>query len=244
MVAALALLFALQVPDYDGEGTKAGLELPEIRCCRGVSFSKAIAADPKDYYAHFSLAMAYTFLHKDEESVAEYRKTLEVKPGLYEAELNPGILLRCARKTPPTLMPLLEDASNCGKPERVRAAFLSVGGAIANRARGAGGGELPAGGGGLIQIGGGGVGMGPGLGAERETGRGCSAFPGCGGARPCYRDTLLSLAELYEEKKQTAEALAIYKEFPDNPAVQEHAGRLLADNQKFDEAVRQFEQVT
>jgi len=50
------------------------------------------------------------------------------------------------------------------------------------------------------------------------------------------------LAELYEEHKQIAEALAIYREFPGNPAVQEHAGNLLLQSQKYSEAVPKLEQ--
>src|SRR5271166_3231363 len=109
MVAALALLFWLQVPDYDAEGSKA-LDAGKYEAAAD-SFNKAIAADPADYYAHFNLAMAYIFLHKDEEGVAEYRKTLEVKPGLYEAELNLGILL-LRQKNPADALPLFEDAAN------------------------------------------------------------------------------------------------------------------------------------
>jgi len=54
------------------------------------AFTKAIEADAKDYFAHFNLAMAYGLLRKDAEGIAEYRKTLELRPGLYEAELNAG----------------------------------------------------------------------------------------------------------------------------------------------------------
>src|SRR3984893_12689389 len=62
------------------------------------AFSKAIAADPSDYAAHFNLALAYSFLQKDVEGIAEYRKALELKPGLYEAQLNAGILLLRQKK--------------------------------------------------------------------------------------------------------------------------------------------------
>ena len=47
------------------------------------------------------------------------------------------------------------------------------------------------------------------------------------------RLALLSLAALYEENKQTAQAIAIYREFPDNPGVQEHTGKLLLQSQKY-----------
>ncbi|HTR67134.1 MAG TPA: tetratricopeptide repeat protein, partial [Terriglobales bacterium] len=80
-----ALLLFVQA-DYTSDGMKA---LEESRFADAVvAFTKAIAADPKDYFAHFNLAMAHTFLRQDDEAVAEYRKTLEIKPRLYEAELN------------------------------------------------------------------------------------------------------------------------------------------------------------
>ena len=47
-------------------------------------FQQAIADDPRDYGAHFNLALADSFLHRDEEGIAEYRKALELKPHLYE----------------------------------------------------------------------------------------------------------------------------------------------------------------
>src|ERR1035438_8481891 len=107
--AAIAFLFFLQTPDYDAEGAKA-LTAGQYQAAAD-SFTKAIAADPRDYYAHFNLAMAYTFLNRDDDGIAEYRKTLEVKPGLYEAELNCGILL-LRQKTPADALPLIEDAAN------------------------------------------------------------------------------------------------------------------------------------
>ena len=54
---------------------------------------KAIAADPKDYSLHFNLALAYSLMGKNAEAIPEYKKTLELKPDLYEAELNLGISL-------------------------------------------------------------------------------------------------------------------------------------------------------
>ena len=70
----------------------------------------------QDYFAHFNLALAYAFLHKDAEGIAEYRKTLELKPALYEAELNLGIMLM-KQKEPAEAVPLFEDAAG-QKPDR------------------------------------------------------------------------------------------------------------------------------
>ena len=83
-----------------------------------IAFTKAIEADPKDYFAHFNLAMAYTLLNRDAEAVAEYRRTLEIKPGLYEAQLNGGIVL-LRQKNPADAVPLLEDAAR-QKPAEFR----------------------------------------------------------------------------------------------------------------------------
>ncbi len=71
---ATALLFFLQAADPSAAGLKA---LEESRYQDAVdAFTKAVSSDPKDYAAHFNLAVAYGFLNKDAEGIAEYRKTL------------------------------------------------------------------------------------------------------------------------------------------------------------------------
>ena len=112
---ALAL-FLFQTVDYNDVGMKA-LDDAKYEAA-AQAFAKAIEADPKDYTAHFNLALAYSFLHKDVEGIAEYRKTLELKPGLYEAELNGGILLM-RQKDPVAALPLLDDAVR-QKPQEFR----------------------------------------------------------------------------------------------------------------------------
>src|ERR1035441_10769597 len=91
MWACAAVLLFLQTLDYTAEGTKA-LEAAKYDQAAEL-FGKAVAVDPKDYSAHFNLALSYTMLKRDSEGIAEYKKVLELKPGLYEAELNAGILL-------------------------------------------------------------------------------------------------------------------------------------------------------
>ena len=236
--AAVALLFFLQTPDYDTEGSKA-LDAANYQAAAD-SFSKAIAANPKDYYAHFSLAMADTFLKKDEEALAEYRKALELKPGLYEAELNAGMLL-VRDKNPADAMPLLEDAAT-QKPTEFEPRFY-----LAEAQLQSGLNEQAAENYRLA------AGIDPkSASAELGWGRALALAGKPDEAEPHfraaiarderYRDTLLSLAALYEEHKQIAQALAIYKEFPGNAEVEEHVGHLLLENQKYDQAVRQFEQ--
>ena len=113
---ALAAFLLFAQADYTTEGMKA---LDEGKYDSAVqAFRKAIDADSKDYFAHFNLAMAYTLLQRDPEAVAEYRKTLELKPGLYEAELNGGIVL-LRQKNPIEALPLFEDAAG-KKPQEFR----------------------------------------------------------------------------------------------------------------------------
>jgi Tfp pilus assembly protein PilF len=238
MVAAALFLFFLQTPDYDAEGSKA-LDAGKYEAAAD-SFTKAIAADPTDYYAHFSLAMAYTFLHKDDEGVAEYRKTLELKPGLYEAELNGGILL-LRQKNPADALPLLDDAATQKPAEFAPRFYLAEAQLQSGLADQAAGNYRQAAGldpkSATAELG-----WGRALALSGKLDEAAPHFRAAVERDPKYHDVLLSLADLFEEHKQIAEALAIYREFPGNAAVQEHAGHLLLQSQKYDEAVRQFEQ--
>ena len=238
MVVAAVMLLLLQTPDYDAEGSKA-LEEGKYELAAD-TFSKAIAADPRDYYAHFNLAMAYTYLHKDGDATAEYRKTLEIKPGLYEAELNGGILL-LRQQNPADALPLIDDAATQKPGEygpRFYLAEAQLQTGLADKAAEnyrqavelnpkSAAAEL---------------GWGRALALQGKLDDAAPHFRQAIQLDPRYHDSLLSLAELYEENKQVAQALAIYREFPDNAAVQEHAGNLLLEGRKYAEAVMQLEQ--
>lgn len=84
-------------------------------------FLKAVAADASDYSAHFHLALARTFLNKDQEAIAGFRKTLEMKPGLFEAQINLGLLLVRYQKFADAIEPLAGAVTQ--KPGDVRALF-------------------------------------------------------------------------------------------------------------------------
>lgn len=105
--AAVLLLALMQTPDYSAEGLKA---LDGANYAAAVEqLSKAVAADRKDYAAHFNLALANSLLGKDTEAIAGYRTVLELKPGLYQAELNLGIVLIRSKQAREAI-PLLEAA--------------------------------------------------------------------------------------------------------------------------------------
>jgi Tfp pilus assembly protein PilF len=231
------LLFLLQA-DYTSDGMKA---LEDGKYADAVvAFSKAIAADPKDYFAHFNLAMAHTFLHQDDAAIAEYRKTLEIKPKLYEAELNCGIVLM-RQKNPVEAMPLLEDAAG-QKAAEFRPRYylaesqLQTGDyskaeenyrrALALDAKSAG-----------AQLG-----MAQSLVQQGRLADATPFFREASRLEPEFRDYLLQLAGLYEKANQPAEAIAIYREFPDNPAAQSRLGELLLAGKQYADALPRLEE--
>ena len=55
-------------------------------------FSQLVAADPKDYFAYFNLALAEVGLKKDDRAIADFKQTLALKPGIYQAQLNLGLV--------------------------------------------------------------------------------------------------------------------------------------------------------
>src|SRR5579863_9443561 len=89
--ALLASFVYAQPDDFQAEGLKA-LDARKYEDAAAL-FSKAIAADPKDYGAHFNLALAYSMLGRNADAIPEYKAVLDLQPGLYEAEMNLGISL-------------------------------------------------------------------------------------------------------------------------------------------------------
>ena len=237
MWAVAAFLLLLQA-DYTTEGMKA---LDEGKYdAAAQAFRKAIEADPKDYFAHFNLAMAFTLLQRDPEAVAEYRKTLELKPGLYEAELNAGIVL-LRQKNPAEALPLLEEAAG-HKPQEFRPRYylaeaqLQTGDfgkaeesyklAIALDAKSAGA-QL-----GMAQV----------LVQQGRISEADAYFRQAAQLEPKYREYLLELAALYEKASENSQAIAIYRKFPDNPAAQARLGELLIESKQFEDAVPRLEE--
>jgi tetratricopeptide (TPR) repeat protein len=54
---------------------------------------------------------------------------------------------------------------------------------------------------------------------------------------PHYKDALLEVAAAYEKSKMIAEAVAVYKEFPENSAAKERLGQLLIEKGNFADAI-------
>lgn len=225
-------------PDYSAEGVKA---LEEQKYDAAVqALTKAVAADPKDYYAHFHLALAYSMVNRDADGVAEYRKALELKPGLYEAQLNAGILL-LRQKQPGEAATLLEQAT-AQKPKEARPqyylgeALLAIGDnarAEETFRKAAELGTKTA----ACQLG-----LAHALARQNRLDEAAPHFREAVRLDAGYRDVLLELGELLEKAKRTGEAIEIYQQFPENAAVRERLGALLLESKKYAEAIPQLEE--
>ena len=87
---AALLLFSPQ-QDFLADGLKA-LDGNQPAAAEPL-LRQAVQADAKDFAAHFNLALALGLQQKDDEAIRELRLTLELQPGLHEADSNLGTLL-------------------------------------------------------------------------------------------------------------------------------------------------------
>jgi tetratricopeptide (TPR) repeat protein len=233
--AALSFLL-LQVPQANpaAEGLKA---LEEQRWDAAViSLTKAAEADPKNYAIHFNLAFGLSMANRLADSIREYRTTLELKPGLYEAQLNLGMLLLQEKKAAEAAT--LLEAAALQKPEQFRPAWYA---AEALLEAGQPARAIPH----FRKA----VELDP---KSKDAAIGLARALAKDGklaeAEPLYRkvaeatpETLLELATLLEAAGRAPEAAEIYAKFPDNPAARERAGEILLESGKAADAIPQLE---
>ncbi|MDQ1469681.1 MAG: hypothetical protein QOJ99_1161 [Bryobacterales bacterium] len=230
--ALLLLLVFAPSDDYLSDALKA-LDAHQPAVAEPL-LRKAVEADPKDYFAHFNLALALSLQQKDAEAIPELRKTLELKPGLYEADLNLGILL-LRDKMPADALPVLKEAAET-KPTETRPnlyyaqALLESGDAAQAELR-----YLA-----LVaadqkstaaQLG-----LARALLRQSKLPEAADHFRAAG-----FKDGLLDVAAEYEKSGRKSEAMTIYREFPENAAVRERLGQLLVDDKNAAAAIPNLE---
>jgi tetratricopeptide (TPR) repeat protein len=204
-------------------------------------FSQAAAANPKDYAAHFQLALAYSLLGRDGDAIPQYKATLELHPGMYEAELNLGLSLMranhpaeaadqfraAAEQRPKEFRPALGLAQALYNTDHFSEAEAAYQKAVALDSRSAA------------------AESGLAMSLIRQK-RPDDAAPHVQQAfvlDRSYRAGFIALAELYESTGHAAEAIPIYRLFPDNPEALERLGMLLAASGNFAEAIPALERV-
>lgn len=233
----LLLAFLAQSDGFQADGLKA-LDANQFEQAASL-FSKAVAADPKDYGAHFNLALAYSMLGKDADAIPEYKRVLELKPGLYEAEMNLGVSL-LQTKDAAAAIPRLQAAVQ-QKPKEFRPGFY-LGEALSANLQFA---EAESAYAAALAIDPASAPAELGLGrAMARQGRRADAEPHyrkAGSLDASYKNGLLELASLYEDNRQTAEAVAIYREFPADPRASERVGALLLASGNAADAIPRLE---
>lgn len=235
MIVALLLALAMQTPIQDGIKALDAGKPAEAEA----HFLKAVAADGKDFSAYFNLAFAQSQQNKDLDAIGNYRKVLELKPGLYEAELNLGILL-LRQKMYKEAVPQLEAAAR-QKPGEYRAQFY-LAEALFNAGKGA---EAEAPYRKALEINAQSAeaahGIGQSLLFQRKTTEGAEYFEKAVKLDGSYEQTLLHLATVYEADKNYEAAIAIYRRFPQDAAARERLGQLLTETGKAGAAIPELE---
>jgi tetratricopeptide (TPR) repeat protein len=237
VTAALLLLFATQNPDPAGDGLKA-LDAGNYTLA-AEDFGKALAANPSDFFSQFNLALAYSMLHKDTEAIAAYKKVLELKPGLYEAQLNLGTVLlrdKLASDAAPYLLAASKQKPKEIKPQLLLAQALFDSGSFAEAAQAyegivaadpkSAGAEL-----GLARA----------LLREKRLKDSEAHFLRAAELDPKVKADILELGVAYENGKQTEDAIRIYGLCPEVVAARERLGELLVEAGRVADAIPYLE---
>lgn len=201
-------------------------------------FSSIAAADPKDYSAFFNLALAETGLHQDDPAAEHYKQVLALKPGLYEAELNLGILcLRDHRAA--DAVPLLRNAAK-QKPQQARVQRYLGDGLVAT-------GDLTAAAEAYRaalatdpKMAAAELGLGQALVRQGKLDEAAPHYRQAAALNPNLKSYELEIAVAFSKANRADEAIAFLKEFPGDPGAREELGRLYLQSNRPADAVPEF----
>lgn len=237
---ALLLLAVLLSFSGQNDPQSAGLQALDHQDYQQAAniFSSIAAADPKDYSALFNLALAETGLHQEGAAAEHYKQVLALKPGLYEAELNLGILcLRDHRAA--DAVPLLRDAAK-QKPQQARAqrylgdSLLASGDLVgAASAYQAALGDDP-------KMAAAELGVGESLQRQGKLDEALPHYRQAAAFDPNLMSYELELAVAFSKAHRAEDAIALLKEFPNDPGAREELGRLYLETNRPADAVPEF----
>ncbi len=224
--ALVALLLFAPQHDYLDEGVKA-LDANQPAAAEAL-LRQAVQADASDFSAHFNLALALSLERKDAEAIQELRRTLELKPGLYQADSNLGTLL-LRNKRAAEAVPVLKDAVT-QRPKEARANLLYAQALFET-------GDIAQAGQYYREA----AALDPKSAVAQAGLAHCDLnqsrlpdaaehFRAAAALDPKYKDGLLELAAAYEKAHMLPEAIAIYREFPENAAAKQRLDQLLVDS--------------
>lgn len=202
-------------------------------------FSKLVADDPKDYAAYFNLALAETGLNQDDQATEHYKQVLLLKPGLYEAELNLGILYLRNRR-PGDAVPVLREAVG-QKPNEARPKRY-LGDALLAMDDAAGAAEAyqqalmlnP-------KLAAAELGLGQSLLHEAKLDEASVHYQQAVALDPNLKSYLLEIAVAFSKAYRSEEAAALLQQFPADAGAREELGRIYLNSNRPADAVAQFE---
>ena len=237
LAAILISVFAPQ-QDFLADGLKA-LDANQPAAAEPL-FRQAIAKDAGNVTAHFNLALALSLEQKDDEAIRELQRTLELQPGLYQAEVNLGTLLLRNMRAAEALAVLKDAVSRKPKDPRPNLLYAQAlyqtndladaddyfRAAIDIDAKSA-----------AAQ-----AGLGNSLLKESKLAESAEHLRIAAALDPRYKNDLLTLAAEYEKARMIPEAIAIYSDFPENAAAAQRAAELLAASGKSADAIPGLEQ--
>ncbi len=242
----MALLYALAAilvfspqQDFLADGLKA-LDANQPAAAEPL-FRQAVQKDAGNVAAHFNLALALSLQQKDDEAIRELQRTLELQPGLYQADVNLGTLfLRNMRAA--DALPALKDAVN-QRPKEPGANLLYAQALYQTNDFAQADGYFRA----AIAVdpksAAAQSGLARSLLKESKPAESAEHFRAAAALDPRYKNDLLTLAAEYEKAGMIPEAIAIYREFPENAAAKERVAQLIARTGNSADAVPALEQV-
>jgi tetratricopeptide (TPR) repeat protein len=203
-------------------------------------FAQLVAADPKDYAALFNLAIAESALKKDSDAVGHYKQVLALKPGLYEAELNLGILEVRSHTDPADAVSLLEDAAKqkptVARPQRyLGEALLSQGDLPGAQAAFESAVKLDP----KMSVAE--LGLGQTLMREGKLDDALPHYKQAVALDPADSSYLLEIGTAFVKSNRQQDAVDIFQQFPNDAAARETLGNLYLEMNRPADAVVQFE---
>jgi tetratricopeptide (TPR) repeat protein len=237
LCALLAVLVFAPPQDFLAEGLKA-LDANQPAAAEPL-LREAVQSAPNDFATHFNLALALSLQQKDVEAIQELRRTLELKPGLYQADSNLGTLLlrnKRAAEALPVLKEALDSQTDAGqKSPRANLlyaqALYETGDFVQAEQYYRAAAELDP------KSAAAQWGLAHSLLKQSKPADAAEHLRAAAALDPQYKDGLLEVAAEYEKSKMIAEAAAIYREFPENAAAKERLGQLLVANGSFPAAI-------
>jgi tetratricopeptide (TPR) repeat protein len=225
MAPVLIALLLLQ-SDHAAAGRKA-LEADQYAEA-AAHFESAVAADPKDWASRFHLGLALSLLGRDAGAASAYRKVLEEQPGLYEAELNLGIVL-LRMKSPEEAVKLLASAAS-KKPKEYRPVFYYAEALAGTGDLGNADAQYRA----ALELNPKSaecaVGLARTLARQGRLNDADPFYRQAAQSDPEFRRALLELAAAYEKAREPEKAIRLYREFPEDVAARERMGELLLES--------------